>query len=61
VRLLSCGVTFSNFGWVGLIIGLFFFGIGVFPMALYAAFIDISEPQLGWGLIEWFVLALSVL
>jgi hypothetical protein len=48
----SAAITFSYFGWFGLIIGLVFAGIGVFPMALWALFVGIDGgAQLAWALI----------
>jgi hypothetical protein len=52
--LLSCAVTFGTFGWFGLIVGLFLFGIGVFPMALWGAFMRLELPPLGWFLLGMF-------
>lgn len=52
--LLSCAITFATFGWIGLIVGLFLFGVGVFPMALWGAFARMEEPPLGWLLVGMF-------
>ena len=35
----SAGVTFTLWGWTGLIIGVFLMGIGVVPMAILAGFL----------------------
>ena len=34
----SCGITFATFGWIGLFIGLIFFGLGVVPLAIFGSF-----------------------
>jgi hypothetical protein len=56
VSLLASGVTFSGFGWFGLIIGLFISGIVDLPMPINAAFFDMTEPRLGCLLIEMFAI-----
>lgn len=48
---LSAALTFSYFGWFWLAFGLLFLGIGVFPMALWAAFFDTGLPSLGVALL----------
>ena len=40
VVLFSAGVTFTLWGWVGLIIGFFMAGVGVVPMAILAGFLE---------------------
>ena len=45
--LLGAGITFAVYGWVGLVIGLFLFGIGVVPLAIFAAFFSIKNISLG--------------
>lgn len=42
--LLGCAVTWSAFGWVGLILGLLVVGIGVVPLAIIAAFFKDAVP-----------------
>jgi hypothetical protein len=37
--LFSAGVTFSLWGWVGLVIGLLVLGFGVVPMAVIAGLV----------------------
>jgi hypothetical protein len=51
----SAALTFSYFGWIGLILGLVFFGIGVFPMALWALFVGFGQAALAWMLIGMFI------
>jgi hypothetical protein len=51
----SAAFTFSYFGWVGLILGLVFFGFGVFPMALWALFVGFGQAALAWMLIGMFI------
>jgi hypothetical protein len=54
--MLGATITFSTYGWVGLLIGLFFFGVGVVPVAVVAAFFSLSAPGLGFSLIMMAVL-----
>ena len=35
--LLGAAFTFSSFGWIGLIVGLLLFGIGVVPLGVFGA------------------------
>lgn len=44
-------VTFSTWGWIGLIIGLLFAGVGVVPIGILAAFISLNNLELGISLI----------
>ena len=48
---LGAAVTFVTWGWVGLLIGLLFFGVGVVPIGILAAFISLKLPSLGFSLI----------
>jgi hypothetical protein len=55
--LLGAGLSFSYFGWLGLILGLVFFGIGVVPLGIWAGFFGASvygpsSPGLGWIMLE---------
>lgn len=54
--LLGAAVTFAAFGWIGLIVGLFFMGVGVVPMAIFAAFFKLDMTGLGVSLIVMCVL-----
>lgn len=49
--LLGAAVTFASFGWIGLIVGLVIFGIGVVPLAILAAFFKLKLTSLGISLI----------
>jgi len=48
---LGATVTFATWGWIGLIIGLLFAGLGVVPIGILAAFISIKSISLGITLI----------
>jgi hypothetical protein len=48
---LGATVTFATYGWVGLLIGLFLFGVGVVPIAIFAAFFSLKSMSLGFSLI----------
>jgi len=39
---LGAAVTFASFGWIGLIIGLFIFGIGVVPLGIIGPFFNLG-------------------
>ena len=41
----SAGVTFTLWGWVGLVVGIFIMGFGVVPMAILAGFLK-GNPSL---------------
>ncbi len=47
---LSTALTLSLWGWVALIIGLLFMGVGVLPMAIVACFLN-DLGSIGWNLI----------
>ena len=49
--LLGAVITFSTYGWWALIIGLLLFGIGVVPIAIFAAFISLKIPAMAVSLI----------
>ena len=49
--LLGAGITFAVYGWMGLFIGLFLFGVGVVPLAIFAAFFSIKNTSLGISLL----------
>ena len=48
---LGAAVTFAMFGWPGLLIGMFFFGVGVVPIGIFAAFFAVGSTSLGLSLI----------
>ena len=48
---LGATVTFSTYGWVGLILGMMLFGDGVVPVGIFAAFVTLKLPSLGFSLI----------
>jgi hypothetical protein len=48
---LGATVTFSTYGWVGLILGMMLFGVGVVPVGIFAAFVTLKLPSLGFSLI----------
>lgn len=41
--LLGAAVTFGSFGWLGLIIGLLVFGVGVVPLAIIGAIFKFDD------------------
>jgi hypothetical protein len=57
--LLGAGITFSVFGWLGLIIGLFIFGIGVVPIAIFAAFFKLHSVEIGVSLLVMAVIVIG--
>ena len=48
---LGATVTFATYGWVGLILGMMLFGVGVVPVGIFAAFVTLKLPSLGFSLI----------
>ena len=48
---LGATVTFATYGWIVLLISLFFFGVGVMPVAIFAAFFSLKSLSLGVTLI----------
>ena len=48
---LGATITFATYGWVGLLIGLFLMGVGVVPIAIFAAFFSLKSMSLGVSLI----------
>ncbi|MDP9064861.1 MAG: hypothetical protein M3O06_03225 [Pseudomonadota bacterium] len=48
---LSAAITYSTFGWLGLLIGIFLLGFGVIPLGIYAAFFRMDVPGLGLALL----------
>lgn len=49
--LLGSAVTLATYGWLVLILGWLIFGVGVVPIAIFAAFFTLGNPSLGWSLI----------
>lgn len=49
--LLGAGLTFAVWGWVGLILGLLFLGLGVVPLGALGAFFKTDVPEAGLWLI----------
>jgi hypothetical protein len=47
---LGAAVTFSSFGWIGLIIGLLIFGVGVVPLGIVGAFFKLGINELAVSL-----------
>lgn len=56
--LLGAGLTFGYFGWVGLIVGLGFAGIGVVPLGIWAGIFRTGIPSIGWMLLA--MLAITI-
>lgn len=57
--LLGATITFSTYGLFGLFIGLLFMGIGVVPMAIFAAVFSLGEPGLAIALVAMSVITLG--
>lgn len=57
--LLGAAVTFATFGWLGLIIGVMLFGVGVVPIGIFAAFFFVKAWSLGISLIVMSVVVLA--
>jgi hypothetical protein len=55
---LGAAVTFGAFGWIGLIIGLFVFGIGVVSLGIIGAFFKLGINDLGVSLCVMLVITL---
>jgi hypothetical protein len=55
---LGAAITFSSYGWFGLIIGLFIMGIGVVPLGIIGAFFKLGISALGWSLCGLLVITL---
>jgi hypothetical protein len=56
---LGAAVTFGSFGWIGLIIGLFFIGIGVVPLGIIGAVFTLGVTELGVSLCVMLVITLA--
>lgn len=56
---LGATVTFVTWGWVGLLLGLLIAGVGVVPIGIFAAFISLKEPTLGFSLIAMVVIVFA--
>ena len=52
-------VTFATYGWVGLLIGLVFFGVGVVPIGIFASLVTIKSWSLGLSLIVMAIIVWS--
>ena len=48
---LAAAVTFATYGWIGFLLGLFLAGVGVVPIAIFAAFVSLGAAELGISLI----------
>ena len=56
---LGAAVTFGSFGWIGLIIGLFIFGIGVVPLGIIGAFFTLGVSEIAVSLCVMLVITLA--
>jgi hypothetical protein len=56
---LGAAITFGSFGWIGLISGIFVFGIGVVPLGIIGAFSALSMNELGVYLCVMLVITLA--
>lgn len=48
---LGAAITFATLGWLGLLVGLFLFGVGVVPIGIFSAFFIVKSFSLGLSLI----------
>ncbi len=48
---LGATITFATYGWIIFLIGFFTMGVGVVPIAIFAAFISLKSLSLGASLI----------
>lgn len=48
---LGAAATFGSFGWFGLIVGVFFFGIGVVPLGIIGAYFKLDASGLALNLL----------
>jgi hypothetical protein len=56
---LGAGVTLGAWGFLALIAGLAFAGLGVVPLGIAAAFISVREPSMGFTMIAALVATLG--
>lgn len=56
---LAAAITFGSFGWLGLIIGLLVFGVGVVPLGIIGAFFKLDIIGLGVSLCVMLVITLT--
>ena len=56
---LGAAVTFGSYGWLGLVIGLIFLGIGVVPLGIIGAFFKLDIVGLGVSLCVMLVITLA--
>ena len=52
-------MTFGSFGWIGLIIGLFIFGMGVVPLGIIGVLFTLSVSELAVTLCVMLVITLA--
>lgn len=57
--LLGAAASFASFGWLGLIIGLVFVGVGVVPLGILGAFWKLDVSDLGWSLILMLIITFA--
>ena len=58
--LLGAGVTFASFGWLGLIVGLLVFGVGVVPIGAVGAFFKLDDGGLAASIIGMALVAYAL-
>jgi hypothetical protein len=58
--LLGSAVTLGTYGWTALIIGWLLLGVGVVPIAVFAAFFALGNPGLGVSLIVMSAVAFAI-
>ena len=51
IWLLGAGITVASFGWLGLIVGLLVFGIGVVPLGIIGAYFKLNMLEISVSLI----------
>lgn len=55
--LLGAGMTFATFGWLGLLVGLLLFGVGVVPIGAIGAYFKLDQGVLAASIIGMAVIA----
>ena len=55
----GAGITFVSFGWLGLLIGIVLFGVGVVFLGMVGAGFVLDEPEIAWSLLVMSILAFA--
>ncbi len=57
---LGAGITFVSFGWVGLLIGLVVFGVGVVFLGMAGAGFVLGQVEIAWSLLVMSIITLAM-